>query len=242
MRECGSGASCIGLISKVHGRDKATAHGEYVEDLAVPKNTSPKVPDDLVHPDADPASVFLDDGQGFDTAIELAPLSGPIGADFFFSNNFAALRSLRSVYVLGHQRQRTFAFQIFQIAVSYLRPGGGQRQGARFAACKAEHLMARPDQLRDDPGTDETFGSCDKVLHRNFSELLTAELTNGCSPDSIGDSLRVKADVRGFPFQTIVATCPLSGEQRRYMPSEVISGLPHHPVTKEARAGMEIPS
>jgi len=48
----------------------------------------------------------------------------------------------------------------------------------------------------------------------------------------------VPAAVREFPFQPIVVTCPLCGEQRRYLPSEVFLGLPHHLVTKEARKGV----
>ena len=47
----------------------------------------------------------------------------------------------------------------------------------------------------------------------------------------------VPAGVREFPFQPIVVTCPLCGEQRRYLPSEVFLGMPHHLVTKEARKG-----
>jgi hypothetical protein len=50
-----------------------------------------KVLDALMHPDANLASAFLGDFQRFDMAIELAPLSSPVGADLFFSDNLAAL-------------------------------------------------------------------------------------------------------------------------------------------------------
>jgi hypothetical protein len=47
----------------------------------------------------------------------------------------------------------------------------------------------------------------------------------------------VPAGVAAFPFQPIVVVCPLCGEQRRYLPSEVALGMPHHLVAKQARAG-----
>ena len=34
----------------------------------------------------------------------------------------------------------------------------------------------------------------------------------------------VPAGVHDFPFQSIVITCPLCGEHRRYLPSEVLLG------------------
>ena len=48
----------------------------------------------------------------------------------------------------------------------------------------------------------------------------------------------VPAGVGEFPFQPIVVTCPLCGEQRRYLPSELFLGPPHDLVTKEARKGV----
>ena len=47
----------------------------------------------------------------------------------------------------------------------------------------------------------------------------------------------IPAGVKVFPFQSIIIACPLCGEQRRYWPSEVLLGRPHHPVEKQARAG-----
>jgi hypothetical protein len=47
----------------------------------------------------------------------------------------------------------------------------------------------------------------------------------------------VPAGVAAFPFQSIVVACPLCGELRRYLPSEVALGTPHHLVAKQARAG-----
>jgi hypothetical protein len=38
-----------------------------------------------------------------------------------------------------------------------------------------------------------------------------------------------------FPFKSIVVVCPLCGEQRRYLPSEVVLGRPNHLVAKQAR-------
>jgi hypothetical protein len=45
----------------------------------------------------------------------------------------------------------------------------------------------------------------------------------------------VPAGVDQFPFQSIVAACPLCGEQRRYLPSEVLLGRPNHLVAKQVR-------
>jgi hypothetical protein len=39
-----------------------------------------------------------------------------------------------------------------------------------------------------------------------------------------------------FPFQSIVVTCPLCGEQRKYLPSEVFQGQPNRLVAKQANA------
>src|SRR5260221_12031456 len=103
MCECGR-RTCgwIGLIPEVHGCDKTAVHCEYVENLAVRKNISLKALDMLVHPDAGLASVFLGHCERFDMVIELIPLSTLIGADLFFSDNFAALPSLVPSYVFGH--------------------------------------------------------------------------------------------------------------------------------------------
>jgi len=46
----------------------------------------------------------------------------------------------------------------------------------------------------------------------------------------------VPAGVMKFPFQSIVVACPLCGELRRYLPSEVLLGRPNHLVAKQARA------
>ncbi len=46
----------------------------------------------------------------------------------------------------------------------------------------------------------------------------------------------VPAGVPDFPFQSIIVTCPLCGEQRRYLPSEVLLGRPNHLVVKQAKA------
>ena len=104
MCECGRRTSgCIGLIAEVHGCDKTAVHGEYVDNLAVRKNIPFKTLDELVHPDAGLASVFLGHCKRFDMGIELTSLSSPIVADLFFSDNLAALRSLGPAHVLRHQ-------------------------------------------------------------------------------------------------------------------------------------------
>lgn len=46
----------------------------------------------------------------------------------------------------------------------------------------------------------------------------------------------VPTGVKEFPFQSIAVGCPLCGEMRRYLPSEVLLGRPHHLVAKQARA------
>jgi len=47
----------------------------------------------------------------------------------------------------------------------------------------------------------------------------------------------IPAGVKVFPFQSIVIACPLCGEQRRYLPSEVLLGRPNHLVEKQAQTG-----
>jgi hypothetical protein len=42
----------------------------------------------------------------------------------------------------------------------------------------------------------------------------------------------VPAGVQAFPFQSIVVACPLCGELRRYLPSEVYLGVPNALVGK----------
>src|ERR1700758_5251701 len=101
MCECGRRTSDrIGLISKVHGCDQTTVHGEDVENLAIRKNIPLKALDELVHPDADPACIFLGHRKRFNIRIELTPLSSPVGADLFLSDDSAALGSLGPAHVL----------------------------------------------------------------------------------------------------------------------------------------------
>jgi hypothetical protein len=47
----------------------------------------------------------------------------------------------------------------------------------------------------------------------------------------------VPAGVSEFPFKSIIIPCPLCGEQRRYLPSEVYLGRPHHPVVRRSELG-----
>ena len=46
----------------------------------------------------------------------------------------------------------------------------------------------------------------------------------------------VPSGVEEFPFQSIMVTCPLCGEQHKYLPSEVFMGQQNHLVTKHVRA------
>ena len=48
----------------------------------------------------------------------------------------------------------------------------------------------------------------------------------------------VPAGVREFPFQSVVVTCPLCGEQRRYLPSEVFLGRPDQLVAKQMKSAL----
>ena len=47
----------------------------------------------------------------------------------------------------------------------------------------------------------------------------------------------VPTGLKEFPFQSIAVYCPLCGELRRYLPSEVVLGRPNHLVAKQARRG-----
>jgi hypothetical protein len=40
-----------------------------------------------------------------------------------------------------------------------------------------------------------------------------------------------------FPFQSVAVECPLCGELRRYLPSEVFLGKPDQLVTRQRRVG-----
>lgn len=87
----------------------------------------------------------------------------------------AAFRESRPVvpegYVkdgVGRSGATAEAFQIFQVAAMDISPGCSQKLDTRIAASKTEHLVARADQFRDDPGTYETCCTCYKDSHRNF--------------------------------------------------------------------------
>jgi hypothetical protein len=47
----------------------------------------------------------------------------------------------------------------------------------------------------------------------------------------------VPSGVKEFPFQSITVECPLCGELRRYLPSEVSLGRPDQLVTRQQRDG-----
>jgi hypothetical protein len=48
---------------------------------------------------------------------------------------------------------------------------------------------------------------------------------------------RIPTGVGEFPFQSIVVECPLCGEKRRYLPSEVFLGRVDQLVNRQKRAG-----
>jgi hypothetical protein len=47
----------------------------------------------------------------------------------------------------------------------------------------------------------------------------------------------VPSGVKEFPFQSIIVSCPLCGELRRYLPSEVFLGKLHVLVGKQVHRG-----
>ena len=98
-------------------------HCEYVENLAVGKNIAFKALDDLMYSDSGPASVLFAYCKRFDMRIKLGPLSSPIRADFFFSHNLAALRSLGPAHIFRHQRQCTVDVQLVECGIRLLNNG-----------------------------------------------------------------------------------------------------------------------
>jgi|GEM_PF-1043921 hypothetical protein len=122
-------------VPEVHGYDKTAVHGEYVKNLAVRKNIPLKALDELVHPDADLASVFLGYRKRFDMGIELTPLPGPIAADLFFSDNLAALRSLGPAHVFGHQCQCTVNVPLVEREVRLLNHGLSICHSSSYNSC-----------------------------------------------------------------------------------------------------------
>jgi hypothetical protein len=47
----------------------------------------------------------------------------------------------------------------------------------------------------------------------------------------------IPSGVGEFPFQSVAVKCPLCGELRRYLPSEVFLGRPDQLVIRQQRAG-----
>jgi hypothetical protein len=79
-----------------------------------------KALDELVHPDADLAPIFLCHRKRFDMRIELTSLSSPIGADLLLSEDLAALRSFGTAHVLRHQCQCTVDVPLVECGVRLL--------------------------------------------------------------------------------------------------------------------------
>jgi hypothetical protein len=53
-----------------------------------------------------------------------------------------------------------------------------------------------------------------------------------------GCGFGVPAGTTSFPFESIMVSCCLCAERRRYRPSEVIHGKPHHSVLQRSRSGL----
>jgi hypothetical protein len=66
---------------------------------------------------------------------------------------------------IGSASSAAQAFQIFQITAPHLSPGSPQKLGACIVTCKAEHLVACADKLRNNSGTDESCGARDENTH-----------------------------------------------------------------------------
>jgi hypothetical protein len=52
----------------------------------------------------------------------------------------------------------------------------------------------------------------------------------------------VPAGVDSFPFQSLISSCPLCGEQRRYLPSEVFLGKPDGLVARQSKGRQSVRS
>ena len=61
------------------------------------------------------------------------------------------------------------ALQVLERPAIGLRAEGGQGLGAGVGAGEAEHLVAGPDQLRDQGRADESARAGDKHTHRSIS-------------------------------------------------------------------------
>jgi hypothetical protein len=74
-------------------------------------------------------------------------------------------------------------------------------------------------------------------VHRRSDEL--SEVVAGVHSTARRPRFRreVPAGAPAFPFRSIVVACPLCGELRRYLPSEVFLGRPDLLVTRQQRAG-----
>jgi hypothetical protein len=50
----------------------------------------------------------------------------------------------------------------------------------------------------------------------------------------------VPSGVKEFPFKSILVACPLCGEQRRYLPSQVFLGRPNQLVAKQMKSALRL--
>lgn len=76
--------------------------GEAMADVVIGEDGSGEVADDLVNFDQDAIGVFRVEGHRLDVRVDLAPLLGPVGANFFGAADEAALERLRPSDVGGH--------------------------------------------------------------------------------------------------------------------------------------------
>ena len=85
-----------------HGLDQAMGEGEAMADVVIGEDGSGEIADDLVNFDQDAAGVFRVEGDRLDVRVDLAPLLGPVGANFFGPADKAALERFRPGDVRGH--------------------------------------------------------------------------------------------------------------------------------------------
>ena len=101
-------------------------------------------------------------------------------------------------------------------------------------ASRSQHLstLFTSHALSEAPGIDirYLFAYADFMFQGPSARKVFVVTCKRCRRD-------VPTGIKEFPFQSITVGCPLCGETRRYLPSEVLLGKPHHLVTKQMRAG-----
>ncbi len=78
---------------------------------------------ELMHADAERATVILSDCKRVNVGIELGPLSRPVGSNLVFADNPAALRSFGPVDVVCHERERGIDVTLVECGVRLFNHG-----------------------------------------------------------------------------------------------------------------------